>query len=170
MRRYGDAAAYSCRVGALLDTVGGLPVHPLVVHFAVVLIPLAALGAILMAAWPAFSRRFGTLVVIVAGVGFLAGVAAKESGEQMAAGVGSPEEHAELGDLMPIVGIALFLLVLAFWLFDRGIPMNRPRPLWLILLSIALVIVSVFAMWWTFRVGHTGAESVWAPVSENEAP
>ncbi len=33
----------------LFDTVFGLPLHPLAVHAAVVLVPLAALGALAMA-------------------------------------------------------------------------------------------------------------------------
>ena len=106
----------------ILDSVAGLPMHPLIVHGAVVLVPLAALGLMLMAVRPAFSRRFGVLVVIVAGAGAVASVAAKLSGEELAERVGTPEVHAELGDVMPLVALGLFVLGLVFWLVDRGIP------------------------------------------------
>ena len=44
------------------EFIGGLPVHPLVVHFVVVLLVIASLGAVLTALWPAVRRRFGWLV------------------------------------------------------------------------------------------------------------
>jgi uncharacterized membrane protein YidH (DUF202 family) len=153
-------------VDGLLDTVAGLPMHPLIVHAAVVLVPLAAVGLILMAVRPAFSRRFGVLVVIVAGGAALASVAAKLSGEELAERVGTPEVHAELGDVMPLVALGLFVLGLVFWLVDRGIPGNKPRPGWLVVFAIVLVVASIFAIYWTIRVGHSGAEATWSGVVE----
>lgn len=144
-----------------LDTVAGLPVHPLVVHAAVVLVPLAALGAIIIAFVRAASRRFGILVVIAAGAGAVASLLAKESGEQLAARVGMPQEHADLGDTMPIIAAALFVVVLVFWLVDRGVPMNRRRPIWLSALAVVQVLVAALAIYWMLRVGHSGAEAVW---------
>lgn len=155
------------RVDSYLDTIAGLPVHALVVHAAVVLVPLAAVGAVLMAFWPAFSRRFGVLVVLVAAGGAGAAVVAKLSGEQLAERVGTPEQHAELGDVLPLFAIALFVLVLILWLFDRGIPMNRKRPVWLVGLAVLVVIAAVAALLWTFRVGHSGAEATWSAVIES---
>jgi protein-S-isoprenylcysteine O-methyltransferase Ste14 len=140
--------------------------HPLIVHGAVVLVPLAALGLMIMAVRPSFSRRFGVLVVIVAGAGALASVAAKLSGEELAERVGTPEAHAELGDVMPLVVLGLFVLGLAFWLVDRGIPGNKPRPGWLVVYAILLFLASAFAIYWTIRVGHSGAEATWSGVVE----
>ncbi len=154
-------------MSAFLDTIGGIPVHALVVHAAVVLVPLTALGAILMAVRPDFSRRFGTLVVIVGFVAAASCVVAKESGEQLARHVGSPQPHVDLGDVMPLVAGGLFLLVLVFWLFDRGIPANKSRPMWLILLAGVVVIASLAAVYWTFRVGDSGARAVWEPIMSN---
>ncbi len=150
----------------ILDSVAGLPMHPLIVHGAVVLVPLAALGLMLMAVRPAFSRRFGVLVVIVAGVAAIASVAAKLSGEELAERIGTPEVHAELGDVLPLVALGLFVLGLVFWLVDRGIPSNKPRPGWLVVFAIVLLAASAFAIFWTIRVGHSGAEAVWSDVIE----
>ena len=44
---------------AILDSLFGLPAHPLLVHGAVVLVPLAALGTIVIAFWPAARERIG---------------------------------------------------------------------------------------------------------------
>lgn len=140
--------------------------HPLIVHGAVVLVPLAALGLMLMAVRPAFSRRFGVLVVIVAGVAALASVAARLSGEELAERVGTPEAHAEVGEVLPFVALGLFVLGLVFWLVDRGIPGNKPRPGWLVVYAILLFLASAFAIYWTIRVGHSGAEATWAGVVE----
>ena len=149
---------------ALFDTVGGIPVHALVVHAVVVLVPLAAIGAVLMAVRPAFSRRFGSLVVIIAGIGAASSLVAKESGEQLALRVGEPDPHVELGDVMPLFASGLLVLVLVFWLFDRGIPANRSRPAWLVVLAVVMVIGAVAATWWTIRVGDSGAKAVWEPI------
>lgn len=162
--------AYSGRVDSLFDTVFGLPVHAIVVHAVVVLVPLAALGAILIAVRPSWSRRFGILVVVAAGIGAASSVVAKESGEQLAARVGVPAAHVELGDVMPLIAGVLFVAVTVFWLFDRGIPANRPRPAWLIALAVVVVIAALVAIVWTVRVGHSGAEAVWGPIVQSTTP
>jgi hypothetical protein len=115
-------------MGSLLDTFSGLPVHALVVHAVVVLVPLVA----------------------------------KESGEKLAVRIGGgPPMHMSLGRWVPLIAGALFALILVYWLVDRGIPLNRPRPLWLTLLGVALIIVALFAIFWTVRTGHTGSQAVW---------
>lgn len=144
-----------------MDSIGGLPLHPLIVHAAVVLVPLTAVGAILMAVFPRFSRRFGVLVVIVGGIGALSAWLARVTGGTLAQSVPVTAEHSEWGHRMPQVAIALGVLTLVFWLFDRGIPGNRRRPWWLIVLGVVLVVVSLVAVYFTILTGHSGAESVW---------
>jgi uncharacterized membrane protein len=151
-------------VDGILDSIAGLPLHPLVVHAVVVLVPLAAVGFLLMAVLPSFSRRFGVIVVVIAGAGAGASIGARLSGEELAERVGTPEAHAELGEVMPWVALGLFVLGLVFWLVDRGIPGNKPRPGWLIVYAIVLFLASVFAIYWTVRVGHSGSEAVWSGV------
>lgn len=153
-------------MGAFLDTVNGLPVHPLIVHAAIVLVPLAAVGAVLVACRSAWDRRFGVVVVLVALVAAGASVLAKESGEHLARTLGLPEPHAQLGNRMPLIAGALFAAVLLLWLFDRGVPGNRRRPWWLVLLAILTVVVAVLAVWWTWRTGESGAATVWQPIMQ----
>ena len=144
-----------------LDTVFGLPVHALVVHSVVVLLPLCAIGAIFMACWPRFSRRFAPLVVLFAFACVGLSLISKESGEALAARVGLPQVHSELGDKMPLIAFAFFVVLLVFWLVDRGIPGNRHRPVWLRFLAVLLIMLAVFATYWVIRVGHSGAEATW---------
>lgn len=153
----------------MLETVFGLPLHPLVVHAAVVLVPLAAIGAVLMAVSSRFSRRFGVLVTVIAALGLIASVLAKSSGEELAEQVGMPQPHAELADPMPIIALVLAALVPALWLLDRGRPTNRRRPVPVVIVAVAGVLVAVLATVWMVRVGHTGAEAVWSRVGAASA-
>lgn len=42
--------------------------------------------------------------------------------------------------------VATLVLVTGFWLFDRGIPGNRPRPGWLRAWAVLLVVVAAVAL------------------------
>ena len=151
------------------DTIGGLPVHALVVHVSVVLLPLTGLGAVLIAFKPAWSRRFGIIVVLVGLLALVSTVIAKESGEKLAARVGLPEPHAQLGDRLPLFAALLFVLVTILWLMDRGIPGNRSRPVWVIVVATLVVLAAIATAWWTFRVGDSGARAVWEPIMQKAA-
>ena len=155
---------------SLFDTISGLPVHALVVHAVVVFVPLTAIGAVLIAVRPSFSRRFGIIVVIFGAIGAVASLVAKQSGYELAKRVGTPEAHESLGTWMPLFAIGLFILVLVFWMFDRGIPSNVPRPTWMKVFAVVVIGGAILALWWTFRVGDSGARAVWEPIVQNTTP
>lgn len=151
--------------GGPFDLVNGLPVHPLVVHAAVVLVPITALGLITMAVWPRFSRRYGWLVVGSGAIATLACFVAKESGEVLEDRVGEPGfDHAELGELMPIFAAVLLVAVLILWLIDRGAPPDGPPPRRALRVVVAVigVLIALGNLVWVVRVGDSGAKSVWA--------
>ncbi len=105
------------------ELVGGLPLHPLVVHFVVVLLPVAALGALLVAVWPAVRRRFGWLTVAAAAVAAALVPVATTSGNNLQRGLENLQQglgdnplinrHAELANLMIWWAIGLFVAVAA---------------------------------------------------------
>ena len=66
------------------ETVAGLPVHPLVVHAVVVLLPLAAVGVILIAAIPRWRAAIGFTVLVVTAVGAALVPVATMSGNNLA--------------------------------------------------------------------------------------
>ncbi|WP_214402838.1 DUF2231 domain-containing protein [Pseudonocardia lacus] len=68
----------------MLITVGGLPAHPLLVHAVVVLLPLAALGALAVAVRPKWRRGGGTVVALLALGGAVSAVLAWIAGNQLA--------------------------------------------------------------------------------------
>ena len=86
--------------GGPFDLINGIPLHPLVVHLAVVAVPAAAIGLLVMVVRPGFSRRYGGWVLGLAAVGLGAAFLAKESGERLEERVGEPGfNHAALGDV-----------------------------------------------------------------------
>lgn len=151
--------------GGPFDLVNGLPAHPLVVHGAVVLVPLAALGLIAMAIWPPFSQRCGWLVVGTAAVAAGASFAAKESGEALAERVGEPRfDHEDLGELMPFFAAALLVAVAVLWWIDRRSGAGGSRGALRIAVAVLSVLVALANLVWVVRVGDSGAKSVWTGV------
>lgn len=146
----------------MLESVFGLPTHVLVVHAAVVLIPLASIGAIIMGFAPRFSVRFGPAVVVIAGVGVVSSIVARQSGEALALVRGVSIDHQSSGSLLPLFAIGLFAVTLALWLIDRR--GGRRRTLGARILAVVVIAVAILATGWTIRTGHTGAEMVWRGV------
>ena len=91
----------------LFDTIAGLPVHPLVVHVAVVVLPVSAVAFVVLVLLRRARRRYGWLTMLGLFGGTAAAVVAKESGEALAKRVGTPATHASYGDLLPLIGAAL---------------------------------------------------------------
>lgn len=98
----------------MLTEVNGLPTHPLLVHAAVVFVPLTLVATILIVARASWRRSLGWWVVLLsaASVGFV--VLAKESGEHLADVVGLPISHAALGDGLPYFAAAQFVMVTVY--------------------------------------------------------
>ena len=84
-----------------IDTLFGLPAHPLVVHAAVILLPLAAVGLLLVAAIPRARRLSAPIVLGTALAATVAVGLAQQSGEALEDRVTETElveEHAEQGE------------------------------------------------------------------------
>ena len=80
-----------------------------------------------------------------------------------------PPSRRRFGPALPLFAAVLFVLVTILWLIDRGIPGNRRRPVWVMGLAALVVVVSIITIWWTFRVGDSGARAVWEPILQNSA-
>ncbi|MBW3086593.1 hypothetical protein KEM60_02821 [Austwickia sp. TVS 96-490-7B] len=165
--------------GGMLDHILGLPAHPLLVHGAVVLFPMAAIATVVLASRPAWWRRAAIPLMVVVAVVAVAVFLAKESGEKLEHRLArSPQihEHAEWGDLLPVAAALVLLCaaVPALWAFwqgrqsqgdmgdvDRAV--GPPRQLALAVLTVSAV-VALGALVLTFQVGHSGAQAVWSDV------
>lgn len=174
----------------------GLPAHPLIVHGAVVLLPLCAIALILMAFIGSWRRKFGPVVLFLLALAVLFAYFSKESGESLAQVVGRPERHANLGTWLPFIAAGLFLLAL-IWL---PLARNGDRPVsrstspsssasasgdtttvlapattttaprgpgpFTRFMALLTIIAAVTTLVWTVMVGHSGATAVWNQVLE----
>ncbi len=154
----------------MFDVFGGLPVHILVIHVVVVLIPLSAIGAVFIAVRPKALRLFGVVTIMGAAVGTIGAFIAKESGEQLSSRIGYPQPHTDYGNIFPIYALIYLLIVTVFWFLARGIPLNRNRPLWLKVFGGVVVIASIAITYFTILTGHSGSEATWQDVIESTQP
>ena len=139
------------------DTIGGLPLHPLTVHAASVLIPLSAIALVLLVLVPKWRKAYFPLTIGALAVSVGLAFAAKQSGEALAARVGNPGEHQALGDLLFPASIGLFFLGLAFYFFTK-----TKNPKWTLQLAGGLSTAAVAGVViLSVLVGHSGAEATW---------
>ncbi|GAA2999791.1 DUF2231 domain-containing protein [Actinokineospora diospyrosa] len=153
------------------EFINGLPVHALVVHAVVVLVPLSVLGAIVIALWPAARRRFGWLVVGFAAVATILTPIATSSGEDLEKRL--PESdlikaHEELGDLTIWFVLGLLLAVTALMVVS-----SLPADVWtkpvVIVLAVLSIGAGVLAGVHVYRVGDAGARAVWDGIDQQPA-
>ena len=156
----------------MFDLINGIPVHPLVVHAIVVLLPLALLGTIAIAVKPAWRRPYGPLVVAAVAVSAVLAPVATSSGEELEHRVGDPGEHAELGDQLIWFILPLLALTLALVWVDRRAattatlaegaerPTTTRSKLPAVLAALA-VVAALACTVQVYRVGDSGAKAAW---------
>jgi uncharacterized membrane protein len=152
------------------DTIGGLPVHPLVVHAVVVLVPLAVLLLLAAIVSATVRRRAGIVTPILATVALLLVPVATESGEGLERRLARSalvRAHAELGDsLLPwMAGVALTAWVL-WWLTRRqrgeqASPTQPGRGGWFLPAAVLAAIACTGTAVQVVRIGDSGARAVW---------
>ena len=140
----------------MFDTFAGLPLHALINHAVVVLLPLMAVITIVVAVRPALRERFMWWVVGANGVMFLVTLVTKESGESLQKRLGGQvaQEHAELGNVLPWFALFLALASAASAVTAQN---KALRPI----AAAVSVIAAIAAVVWTVRTGDAGARSVW---------
>jgi hypothetical protein len=108
-------------LAALPETVRGLPLHALVLHATVVLVPLAAVGTLVCAVWPAARRRYGPLVVLGALIATALVPITTSSGEDLRRRLGAEElvaDHARWADRLLPAMLVLLVAVVALVVLD----------------------------------------------------
>jgi hypothetical protein len=155
-------------------TIAGLPLHPLIVHATVVVVPAAALSVLLAALWPRFRSWAGPLPLALAVAALVLDPLTTSSGESLEHKVGSNaliEKHSHLADgLLPWV-IALVVMAAALyalhWRQRRGIGGSRTRSrAWLpVVISVVAVVAAAGTSIQVVLIGHSGAEAAWSQVN-----
>lgn len=158
------------RVGRGMDLIGGIPVHPLVVHAVVVLLPLAALGTLAVVARGRWRRAWGVPVLLIAAAGVVGVPVAARTGEQLAAALPSNpliDVHEERAELLLPFAVAFLVLLAATVLVGRvgdrtsdgGAPARSRAELAVgLLAAVAGIAVTGLVLW----IGHAGSVAVWS--------
>jgi len=163
----------------VLDTIGGIPLHPLIVHAVVVLVPLASLLLLLAAVSPRIRHWAGLLTPITATIALFLTPLASQSGEALQRRVQSSpalQDHVELGDSLVFFVFVVAVLAWALWFLDRRARASdtatgtaadgaatRRSPLLtaVIVLSVLAVVATTVEV---VLIGHSGAEATWSKV------
>ncbi|HYM16526.1 MAG TPA: DUF2231 domain-containing protein [Dehalococcoidia bacterium] len=156
-------------------TIFGLPSHPLVVHVAVVLVPLAALSLIGVGWNARWRRRFYLPIMLVSLGGAAGSFLAKQSGSALRralrdAGkqVGSHPQQGNIAlvasGLLAMACVALYVyeehgerLRAQFGITDRfRLPFDENMTLYALAIPVALLALVTMVL-----AGHSGATLVW---------
>lgn len=157
----------------MFERFGDLPLHVLVIHAAVLVLPVTALVAIVFALVPKWRwlLRWPTLLLALASLALA--FVARESGKAFVAAIPDLQKlvalHEERGNLLFwFVLIFLAVAIAAFLLLGgpsqlasgKGAKATKSKPLELVV-SAAVVVVGVLVIWQTIRTGDAGAKAVW---------
>jgi hypothetical protein len=158
----------------VLDTILGLPAHALLVHAAVVLVPLAAV-ALAITGWKASWRRaysFPVALLAVGGAGFAllaksTGGAVEQSVRTAARAAGTDArfgEHPEQGDTAFFFAMVFAFFAVAVWALDRYYEkFSLPKQSGVVAYGVALI-PAALALLTMLVAGHSGAKLVWKDV------
>ncbi|GAA5193049.1 hypothetical protein GCM10023322_53980 [Rugosimonospora acidiphila] len=152
----------------VFETFFGLPLHPLVIHAAVVFIPLLIVAALVYVLVPQLRSRIAWAVVILAVIAPLSALLSKLSGDAFRARLArrhlaSPailnniDVHRHYGTITLYVTIALGVVALAAVL----VPEIRERNVYLIPLWVVTIGLAITTGYYVFRTGDTAAHIVW---------
>jgi uncharacterized membrane protein len=154
----------------VFDQINGLPVHALVLHFAVVFVLLLALGAIAYAVIPRWRPRIGWAVLALSIVAPITCFVTKESGKKLynrlaphmsGKTLDTLNKHMHFGNAtfwwVLALGVVTLVMVLLTW-GTRSLPMIASAAG-----SVVLVVLAVIAGYYVYRTGDSGATVVWNP-------
>jgi hypothetical protein len=171
------------------DQVNGLPVHVLLVHAVVVLLPLCAFLLVAAALVPRARARLGGFLPLLAAGCLVLVPLTTQAGEKLQGLVGEDPlvaEHAELGGQLLPWAIALLVLCLVVWLRGRSagdsVPQAGPSRvpassrgeaasglLVQVAVGVLSVAVAVGTVVQVVRIGESGAKAVWEGVVQTPA-
>ncbi len=155
----------------MFDQINGMPVHALVIHAAVVFVPLLAAVAIVYAVVPRWRAKVGWAAVLLAIAAPATSWVATQSGSELrerlvASGLSGPplegiDDHMGFGTLTLYfsLGLAAVTLVLVFLTLRRS---ERPLPRVAELgLTVIVVVLAAVSSYYVFKTGDSGAQAVW---------
>lgn len=158
----------------MIDSVEGLPAHPLLVHTVVVLVPLTALLAMLIVLWPGARHRIAGASLFVATGTMAATVLAALAGRwlqqhgSMMANTALIRRHGDLGGQLILWLSLLTISMICWWalytpLFAEEVARfpALPRRAVGIVAGISTLVSAVISTWSVVLVGQLGSQAVW---------
>jgi hypothetical protein len=154
----------------VFDKLLGLPAHPLLVHAAVIFIPLLIAGTVVYGLFPQFRNKTDWAVAALSVAAPLSALFAKLSGDKLRQrlinqGLGGQtlsrvNEHRSLAGVLLYLTIALGVttLVMMFMLSRWGSALPAWSSIAMRVVVLGVAGVSAYYMFWT---GHAGARAVW---------
>ncbi len=164
-----------------MTSIFGLPAHPLFAHVPVVLVPLVAIGAVLMC-WPKLRARIGWWVVgilVLAGIATQFAVSSGQDLEEYVRETSLMHDHTRTGENLRPWLLVLFLCLLGVMIIDRVLQKRAAaagdggdaatatapkrdglRIASTVLLALA-VVFSAMSVYWVYKIGHSGSKAVW---------
>jgi hypothetical protein len=149
----------------VFDTFLGLPLHVLVLHFTVVLVPLTAVATpcvFLHRPWrEKYAGRMAAVnaaMVVLTFVTVRAGLALQDRYQRIGNNDVPRYDHQELGETLLWIVLALAVATALAWVGSRrsGLPAGAARGMGAMVAGLA-----VAAVVFTVLTGHTGSESHW---------
>jgi membrane-associated PAP2 superfamily phosphatase len=151
----------------VLDTVFGLPTHPLIVHATVVVVPTAAVAVLLAAVWPRFRAWAGWGPPALAVLAVVLTPLSTSTGESLEHRVGTShlvEEHAQLADMLLWWVIPLAVLAIATYALHRTGRQTVGGRALTVVLAVVPVLVALGTIVQVVLIGHSGARAAWSDV------
>jgi len=156
----------------MFDTIFGLPVHALVIHAVVVLVPLCSAAVVVMAVSATWRERLRlpVLLLLLAAAG--SSLVAKESGEALLRRLRLTGDligrHVTLGNSAPYIVFAFCgMYVVWFWFSRPTNTVAAATPARLKLLLYVTAAFGVFALVWVVLTGHAGSQTVWSQIVQS---
>ena len=155
----------------MLDTFAGLPVHALIVHATVIVVPLAALAVALAAVHRGFRSWIGWLAPAAAVASVVLVQLTVMSGQKLYTrfervhGVSKDlEHHKQLAGLLIWLTIPMAILAVFAYLLQRKDDVGRA----VLGVVAALAVASAAAVMVDVAlIGHAGATSAWKPIVDS---
>jgi hypothetical protein len=162
----------------VLEEFMGIPAHPLLVHAAVVFVPLLAILTVAYAFIPFVRSHTRWVIGLLALAAPIAALLAKLSGDEFFARLQDRdrvsdefiprlEEHQDLGTLTLYAAIALgvLALVLVYLVAPRvaaaGAAGRSSNRVLSIALGVLSLVVAGVSLYYVVRTGDSGAKAVW---------
>jgi uncharacterized membrane protein len=147
-----------------MTSILGLPAHPLFSHIPIVLIPLAAVGAVAML-WRPARERIGWVVVglvFVSGITCQLAIMAGQSLKEYVPESDLVRAHVRMGESIRPWVLLMFLALLGWMVLELRTERTGERLRWATVTAIVFTLVfSAVSVVTIIRIGHSGSKAVW---------